>query len=298
MFYNSVERCRVGYVPTLSMQGLKNEWGKFPPILIILIYSKEMIFISKIELNVGDVFITNEGCEATVIKIVNRKEIYITFKECEFPIRTRLGELRSGSIKNPCLPTVCGVGYMGQGNYKGRNGGGKSKSYITWINMLRRCYDEKSKMKNPTYKECYVCEEWHNYQNFAKWYEENYYEVDGEKMTLEKDLLIRGNKIYSPETCIIAPNKINCLIIGCNSARGDYPKGVNFHKASGKYVAQCSVDDCKRKHLGLFNTPEEAFLSYKEFKEQYIKQVAEEYRDKIPTKLYEAMMKWEVEITD
>ena len=270
----------------------------FPPILIILIYSKEMIFISKIELNVGDVFITNEGCEATVIKIVNRKEVYITFKECELPIRTRLGELKSGSIKNPYLRTKYGIGYLGQGEYKARDGSKKKGAYVCWVNMLRRCYDKKFQWKNPTYEDCTVCEEWHNYQNFAKWFEDNYYEIEGERMEIEKDILIRGNKVYSPETCVFAPTKINCLIIGCNSARGDYPKGVNFHKASGKFVAQCSIDNRKRKHLGLFSTPEEAFQAYKEFKEEYIKEVANRYKDKIPVKLYEAVYNWEVNIND
>lgn len=254
--------------------------------------------MSNFEFNVGDVFITREGCEATVIKIVNRKEVYITFKECEFPIRTRLAELKRGSLKNPCHRSVYGVGYYGQGGYKARDSDKKTNAYVCWSNMIKRCYDEKAWVKHPTYKECSVCKEWHNFQNFARWYEENYYEIEGEKMTLEKDIINRNNKVYSPENCVFAPSKINCLVIGCNAVRGDYPKGVNFHKATRKFVAQCSVDNCKRKHLGLYNTPEEAFYAYKEFKEQYIKEVADRYKALIPNSLYQAIYNWEINIED
>ena len=68
-------------------------------------------------------------------------------------------------------------------------------------------------------------------------------------------------------------------------------------------MSQCYTFDRKQnksihRNLGYFETPKEAFKSYKTFKEQYIKQVADEYKDKIPKKLYEAMYNWKVEITD
>lgn len=87
-------------------------------------------------------------------------------------------------------------GYMGKGKYKSRINGIQPKSYKTWLEMLRRCYCPKSLEKNPTYKDCKVCDEWHNYQNFAKWFDETY--IEGHH--LDKD--IKGNgKLYSPSTC-------------------------------------------------------------------------------------------------
>lgn len=164
---------------------------------------------------------------------------------------------------------------------------------------MERSYSKGLKDKHNTYLTVECCEEWHNYQNFAKWYEDNYYEVEGQRMDLDKDILYKGNKIYSPGTCIFVPQRINKLFTKSNKTRGDLPIGVYFHKREQKYVAQCRVlEQDQQKFLGYFNTPEEAFNAYKEFKEQYIKQVAEEYKDKIPNKLYEAMLKWEIKIED
>ena len=84
-----------------------------------------------------------------------------------------------------------------------------------------------------------------------------------------------------------------------DKARGEYPIGVSFHKKYNKLIVRCNINN-KTKHLGMFelNQVNKAFLTYKNFKENYIKQVADEYKDLIPTKLYEAMYKYEVEITD
>ena len=164
--------------------------------------------------------------------------------------------------------------------------------------MLRRCYSDEFQKKQPAYIGCSVCEEWHNYQNFAKWYEENYYEVDGERMELDKDILVKGNKIYSPTTCVFVSQRINKLILKRENARGETPMGVFKGEGSVSFESYCKTGGKVKVRLGSFNTSEEAFQAYKEFKEQYIKQVAEEYKDKIPTKLYNALRNWKVEITD
>lgn len=79
--------------------------------------------------------------------------------------------------------------------------------------MLRRCYDKQFQERQPTYKGCIVCEEWYNFQNFAKWFDENYYEIEGEKIALDKDLLKLNNKIYSPSTCCFLPQRINVSLV-------------------------------------------------------------------------------------
>ena len=168
--------------------------------------------------------------------------------------------------------------------------------------MLERCYCPYCLNKRPTYIDCYVCEEWHNLQNFGKWFEENYYEIEGEKMNLDKDILFKGNKIYSPNTCIFVSEKINLLFTKCDIRRGKYPIGVHWDKKSNKFVAQCQILDKennkKQIWLGYYDTIEEAFLVYKQFKEKYIKEVADEYKDLIPSKLYESMYRYKVEIND
>lgn len=191
---------------------------------------------------------------------------------------------------------------MGEGKYKPTNNNKYTKQYSYWKHMLRRCYSNEYLTKEPTYLDKIVCKEWHNFQTFAKWFDENYYEIEGQRMQLDKDILNKGNKIYSPQTCIFVPQRINNLFVKRDSKRGRYPIGVYLDKYTNRFKAHISIeheDGSKRqKHLGRFNTPEEAFEVYKIEKEKYIKEVAEEYKDKIPKELYDAMYKYEVEITD
>ena len=117
-------------------------------------------------------------------------------------------------------------------------------------------------------------------------------------MHLDKDRLIKGNKIYSPKTCIFVPQTINSLFIKNNSVRGELPIGVSRNKKTKKYASNITIESTCSVFLGYFDTPEEAFYSYKEAKEKEIKRVADEYKDKIPQKLYEAMYNYEVDIND
>ena len=250
----------------------------------------------------------NYNTYGTLMKIVECKSainIIVEFQdEHKEKIRTTYQHFKKGEVKNPYDKTVYGVGYLSAGKYKSRGKDGKLTSvYITWHSMIKRCYDAYYINKNPTYINCYVCEEWHNFQNFAKWYEENVYNCNNERMCLDKDILYKNNKIYSPETCIIVPHKINVLFIKCDKVRGEYPVGVAYHKPSNNLRVQCGVfenEKTKIKHLGHFplNRPFQAFYTYKVFKENYIKEVADEYKDLIPNKLYEALYKYEVEIND
>jgi hypothetical protein len=143
-----------------------------------------------------------------------------------------------------------------------------------------------------------VSEEWLNFQNFAKWYDKNYYEINGEKMEIDKDILVKRNKIYSPETCVFVPKRINLLFVKKDATRGDLPIGVCFFKRDKKYQVNCKDENGKDIYLSRYNNIEEAFEVYKEFKESVIKKVANEYKGKIPANLYNALINYKVEITD
>ena len=169
--------------------------------------------------------------------------------------------------------------------------------------MLQRCYDPYYINKEVSYIDCYVEEYFHNFQNFAKWHEENYYECNGEVMQLDKDILVKGNKIYSRETCIFVPQRINNLFTKRQNCRGKHPIGVSWIERDKVFSSGCCIYDAKlkkkkRKWLGNFDNEIEAFICYKNFKENYIKEVADEYKESIPIKLYEALYKYEVEIND
>ena len=190
------------------------------------------------------------------------------------------------------------IGSIGKGEY---NSIKDSKAYMVWKGMLDRCYNEKYRNKYRTYIDCEVCEEWLCFQNFAEWFYENYYEIEGEEIHLDKDILMKGNKMYSPDTCIFVPKRINSLFTKCDRARGSLPVGVRYRRDTNKFRVECSTQKNGVKHrvsLGQYDTVEEAFEVYKQFKENYIKEVAEEYKNKIPVKLYEALINYKVEITD
>ena len=246
----------------------------------------------------GETRVNNNGEEMRIVRYSNKNDIDVQFtKDGTIVEHKQYGNFKRGNVKNPMTPSVYGVGFIGVGDYKSVDENGKNtKCYDTWKHMYARCYDPKLQEKYPTYKGCTVCKEWHNYQEFVKWDYENYYEVGNEKMTLDKDILCKGNKIYSPETCVYVPTSINVLFTKRNNERGEYPIGV--YKKGNKFVAQLNKGDGKQIYLGLFNTPEEAFLAYKQAKEEYIKEVAEEYKGKIDNRAYEALMNYEVEIDD
>lgn len=118
-----------------------------------------------------------------------------------------------------------------------------------------------------------------------------------ESQDLDKDILIKGNTMYSPETCCLAPHIINTLIINGTRARGNYPLGVYFDNEKNKFRASLAVSGEQIK-LGYYDTPEEAFARYKKYKEDFIQDLAEQYKEEIPHKLYDALMNWKIEITD
>ena len=236
------------------------------------------------------------GSKMTIIKYRNAHDIDVYFEEYDWTYKhAQYSHFKNGSIKCPYEKRYYGVGYIGKGKYTGYKNSKITKCHKTWIDMLERCYDKKCQDKNPTYKGCTVCNEWHNYQNFAEWYYNNYYEIKGEQVHLDKDIIIKNNKEYSYNTCVFVPQSINNLFCKSNKLRENLPIGVSVKR--NKYRATIYING-KQKSLGSYNTPEEAFIAYKTFKENYIKAKADSYRETIPEKLYNAMYEYEVEVDD
>lgn len=169
----------------------------------------------------------------------------------------------------------------------------KTKAHRVWQSMINRCYNPNFHQREKSYINCTVCEEWRYFSNFKKWFDENY----KEGCHLDKDILVKGNKVYSPETCCFVPREINNLFVLRGNDRGNYPIGVSL--VCGKYHATLSVRN-NRIHLGTYATPEEAFYAYKERKEQHVKELAEKYykEGKITERVYLALLNYRVEITD
>lgn len=262
-------------------------------------------FIRNINYNInyyiGTENINNQGLKMKVIKYNNYSDIDVQFEDGLIIKNRNYNDFKKGSIKNLFYPQVYGVGFIGEGKYRASIKGKHTKCYLMWKSMLERCYSEKLKQRNPTYKNCKVDKYFHNFQNFAEWFDKNYYEIEGETMCLDKDILCHNlnlkNKIYSPYTCLFVPKSINSTILKCDKSRGNYSVGVHFEKERNKYVAVCSINR-RAKFLGRFDTPEEAFECYKEAKENEIKRIADLYKYKIPEKLYNELYSYKVEIDD
>lgn len=150
--------------------------------------------------------------------------------------------------------------------------------YAKWQNMLKRCYSKSYQKRQPTYKGCSVCEEWLTFSNFKAWM----IKQDWKGKVLDKDLLVKGNKVYSPDYCVFVSNKINNLILDSNSRRGNYAKGVCFR--FGKFQSWCGLDG-KSKHLGSFNTEKEASEAYRSFKAKLIYSIAIDQKEPLKSAL-------------
>lgn len=162
-----------------------------------------------------------------------------------------------------------------------------------WRLMLGRCYNKNNKVAK-TYRDCEVCDEWKTFSNFKKWFDEH--SVDD--WCIDKDILFKGNRVYSPQTCCFVPNEINVLFTKRQSKRGAYPIGVTRITSKGElYQAHLSRDG-RREYLGCFGNVEDAFSAYKQAKESYIKEVADKWKDKLEPRVYEALCNYKVEITD
>lgn len=254
-----------------------------------------MDYRTKID-RIGKINTNKYGSKMTIIKYNNANNIVVEFEDGN-TVNSAYREFINGSISNLYDKTVYGVGYLGKGKYKVSDNKVFNIRYKHWNSMLQRCYDSKYHNKKISYKGCTVCDEWHNFQVFAQWYDDNYYEVDNETMGLDKDILHKGNKIYSPENCIFVPEHINSLFTKRQNDRGDYPIGVSIHKKKGHFEARCSTIN-GRQYLGVYNSPIQAFYIYRDYKEKHIKKIAEDYKDNIPIELYESMYRYKVEITD
>ena len=201
------------------------------------------------------------------------------------------------SLEARMKPTVRGVGYLG-GNLhlKSTHNGKLCKIYTQWYSMIARCYDEKYHIRFPTYIGCYVSDEFKDYSKWREWHDNYPYKQDD--WHLDKDLLVKGNKVYSRETCVFLPKLINMALVTRYNNRGKYLIGVSWSNTSKAFVAMVNRNNGKPERLGYFNTELEAHLAYKEAKEAYLKELADKYKDLLDPRAYEALYNYTVDIDD
>lgn len=157
------------------------------------------------------------------------------------------------------------------------------KSRQVWSDMLKRCYSERYQREKPTYKGCSVSDEWLKFSSFKEWFDLNY--VDG--YAIDKDILFPGNKVYSKETCVFIPRKLNQFITA-TSFHGEYPIGVSFNKCKGKFKASISHED-RTIYLGYFSSPMSAHMAWFD-KKMSLAHGYEDLCDKLHPKLFSGLI--------
>lgn len=238
---------------------------------------------------VGKKFITNQDCLIEVKEIKSNGKCIVEFQEPHiFSKEVYKSNVVSGNVHNQYLPTVAGFGVIGDFPVNC-----SSKMYRSWSGMIKRVYTPKQN-QIITYGDCRVCAEWKYIGNFDSWFSK---QVICDDWELDKDLLVKGNREYCPEKCIFLPREINSFLTDRRNHRGDFPIGVTFRKTVGNFEACCSVDG-KRKYLGVYSTPEEAFIAYKQTKESLAKSLAEKWRGKIDQRAVQALESYIVTIDD
>ena len=245
---------------------------------------------------VGKVCKSKLSGDFKIVKYNGATDVEIQFLKTGFETTVRLGDIKSGKVKDRYLPSVCGVGIVGD-KYSVRVSGVLTKEYELWKGMLKRCYSDGFKNKRPTYEGCEVSDKFLYYEYFYEWCHSQI-GFDNEGWHLDKDLLIKGGKVYSESTCVFLPPEINSLLIKCTASRGKHLIGVSWNKTANAFVARVSRNKGCSEHLGLFNTEIEAFNAYKTAKEAFVKEQANKWKDRIDDRAYEALMNYTVEITD
>ena len=241
----------------------------------------------------GKEFQTNNYGKCVVVDYNGAKDVTVMFYEPICSVKCQTSQLKDGTISNPLYPSVYGLGFMGVGKYSYKD----KRTVKLWGRMLERAFSSIFHERYPSYKDVTVCKEWLDFQNFAAWCNTqklfNAKDDKGKSYHLDKDILVKGCKVYSPETCRFIPQRLNKLLSTRNKLRGEYPLGVCYNKRAKLFVAAINVD-AKAKHLGYFKDEQSAFQAYKTAKEAYIKEVAEDYFNLIDEDVYEALLRYVV----
>ena len=244
----------------------------------------------------GLTFKTKGWGDVLVLEYNGALSVDVKFVDTGYTTTTRIEDLNNGTIKDYLKPSVFGVGITGT-KYPTNEGGVNTKEYALWKNMLKRCYSDTCKKKQPTLEDCEVSENFKYYEYFYDWCQ-NQVGFGNQDWQLDKDLLIKGNKVYSEDSCVFMPQEINSLLVKCTASRGEYLIGVCWHNTNKAFRAMVRRNKGKREHLGYFKTELEAFNAYKTAKESFVKEQANEWKGKIDHRAYEALMNYTVEITD
>ena len=245
---------------------------------------------------VGKILKSKNFGDFKIVKYNNSRNVEIQFINTGYETSATLDNIKNGNVKDPCVPSVYGVGIAGA-KYLSKINGVQTKEYKLWTSMLTRCYSDNFKKKQPTYEGCEVSENFKSFEYFYEWCNSQI-GFGNQDWQLDKDLLVKGSKVYNEFTCVFLPKEINLLLVKREALRGKHLIGVYRNKKASAFVARVRKNKGKSEYLGLFKTETEAFNAYKQAKESFIKEQANKWKGQIDDRAYEALMNYTVEITD
>lgn len=240
---------------------------------------------------VGEIYPIKNGGNAKIVEYFGSGNCTVELDDGTLLFKKEYRNIVNGSLYHPLRRDVLGVGYLGVGDYSRKS---HPMIHKKWSMMLDRCYSEPFKKVNTSYIDCLVCPEWLNFQNFAKWME-SVYTPYMKGWELDKDIIVKHNKVYSPEACAFVPKEVNTSLIFAKCGKEGYPIGV--YKNGNGFIVRCSLGGNKC-NLGTYKTVEEAFIISKSARETEIKRIANKYKGQIDERVYEALMNYKIEITD
>ena len=245
---------------------------------------------------VGKICKSKSSGDFKILKYNNNRNVEVQFLKTGYEATIELVQVKRGNVKDPYSPSVYGVGILGT-KYQSTINGIHTKEYKLWHNMLVRCYSDSSKKRRPTYEGCEVSDNFKSYKYFYEWCHKQV-GFSNQDWHLDKDLLVKGNKVYSENTCVFLPKEINSLLTKREALRGEYLIGVSWDKRDMAFISRVRKNKGKSEYLGSFNTELEAFNAYKQAKESFVKEQANNWKSQIDPRAHEALMKYTVEITD
>lgn len=192
-------------------------------------------------MNIGDKFETNSGQFVEVIEYLDAYNVKIKFLDTGNERISQATDIRMGRCKDKMKPSLFGVGYAGYGPHRYKSEAGRK-----WCAMIRRCYDKKWKKNKPSYDGVTVCDAWHNLQVFGNWFNDNFID-DGRSYDLDKDSIITGNKIYSPETCRLISHRENVSLTAKGGFKMVSPEGLIVEVDNAKRF--CITNGIDRSNL-------------------------------------------------
>lgn len=247
------------------------------------------------EFRKGTIHKSNKCGEFEIVEYQNARKVKIRFIKTGYECTVRASNILDGQVRDPYLPTVYGIGVTGN-KYPAKKNGKDLKEYKLWHGLLERCYCPKSLASKPTYIGCSVSDNFKSYEYFYEWCQEQV-GFGNEKWEIDKDLLVKGNKVYSEDTCVFLPREINSALTHRKDVDNELPVGVLPVTNSTKYQASIKLDG-KTHYLGSFKTPELAFQAYKEKKEWSLTQLAFKWGYLLDPRAEKALYNYRVEIDD